>query len=145
VNIGAAGTLVIRRSIGRLQLRAEIARWLPFATEIVLCDGREIERLLSQSFFADPRVRSGVVRFVSVLSRLPRSSPRLPLQLPSRGRWMVKILARDGRFVVGLHRRHMRAIGHLRALERLFGARATTRSWSTIAAIGKTLAGGATE
>ena len=36
VNIGAAGTLVIRRPIGRTRLRDEIARRLPFEAEIVM-------------------------------------------------------------------------------------------------------------
>ena len=139
VNIGATGTFVIRQRISRAQLRAEIRRRLPFDAQIMICQGREIVRLLSQDVFADYPVRPGVVRFVSILSRVPRSAPRLPISLPPRGRWLLRVLARDGRFVTGMYRRHMKVIGYLRTLDRIFGVPATTRNWSTITAIAKVL------
>ena len=144
VNVGATGTFVIRRQISRAQLRAEIARRLPFDAEIMICQGREIGRLLSHDFFAGHPVRPDIVRFVSVLSRRPRSVPRLPMNLPSRGKWLLRVLARDGRFVFGLYRRHMRVIGYLGTLDRVFGVPATTRSWTTITAIARVLGEGAT-
>jgi hypothetical protein len=49
VNIGAAGTFVIRRPVTRAQLRAELARSLPFEAAIVICQGREIVRLIAQT------------------------------------------------------------------------------------------------
>ena len=45
LNIGAAGTFVIRQPITQAKLRAEFASRLPFDTEIVICQGREIVRL----------------------------------------------------------------------------------------------------
>jgi hypothetical protein len=51
----------------------------------------------------------------------------------------VKVLAKQNRFVLGLYRRNMRTIGHLGALDRIFGVPATTRSWSTVEAIAKAL------
>lgn len=144
VNVGAAGTLVIRRAVSRSQLRAEIERRLPFDAEIMICRGPEIVRLLSRGFFARYPVRPDIVPFVSVLSRLPRTQPRLPLTLPSGGPWLMRVLARDDRFVLGLYRRQMKVIGYLGSLDRLFGVPATTRSWTTIAAIGKLLVDGAT-
>ncbi len=47
VNIGAAGTFVIRQPVTRAQLRAELARRLPFDAQIMICQGREIVRLQS--------------------------------------------------------------------------------------------------
>jgi uncharacterized protein (DUF1697 family) len=140
VNIGAAGTFVIRRPVSRAQLRHEVARRLPFDAEIVICQGRDIARLLSHHAFARRPARPDVVRFVSVLSRRPRSTPRLPVKFPSRGTWLLQILARDGRFVVGQYRRHMKVIGYLGTLDRLFGVPLTTRNWNTMTAIGKVLA-----
>jgi hypothetical protein len=84
-------------------------------------------------------VRPDIIRFVSVLSRLPRSTQRLPIQLPSGGKWLLKVLARDHRYVFGVYRRHMKVIGYLGTLDRLFGVPATTRSWNTIVAIAKVL------
>jgi len=142
MNIGAAGTLVVRRPITRTRLRAELSRRLPFDTHIMICEGREILTLLSRDHFAGQRERHDVIRFLSVLARKPRGSPSAPISIPPRGTWMVKVLATDGRFVVGLHRRQMKAIGYLGKLDGLFGAAATTRSWSTIAAIGRVLTEG---
>ncbi len=139
INIGAAGTLVIRQPISGLQLRAEIRHRLPFDAEIMICKSTEILRLMSHNFFAGHPKRSGTVRFVSVLSRLPRSEPSLPMKLPSTSTWMLNILAREGRFVIGLYRRRMKTIGYLGELDRLFGAQVTTRSWNTITAIAKVL------
>jgi uncharacterized protein (DUF1697 family) len=141
VNIGAAGTFVIRQKVGRAQLRAELARRLPFDTEIVICTGREIAGLLSRDFFPDQPVRPDIVRFVSVLARSPRSSPALPVSFPSTGEWFVRILAREKRFVVGQYRRHMKAIGYLGKLDGVFGVPATTRNWNTLTEIGKVLNG----
>jgi hypothetical protein len=105
----------------------------------MICSKAEIVGLLSHDFFTGYPSRSDVVRFVSFLPRLPRAAPQLPMTLPSRGRWLVKVLARDGRFVVGLYRRHMKVIGYLGALDRVFGVPVTTRSWKTVAAIAEVL------
>jgi uncharacterized protein (DUF1697 family) len=144
VNIGATGTLVIRKRVSRVQLRAEVARRLPFEAHVTICEGREIVRLLSQDFFAGYRVRPDVVRFVSVLSRLPGLVPRLPMSLPSEGKWLLRVLARDGRFVVGLYRRQMKVISYLGALDRVFGVSLTTRNWNTLTSIAKVLNSGPT-
>jgi uncharacterized protein (DUF1697 family) len=139
VNIGAAGTFVIRRPVSRARLRAELARRLPLAAEIVICQGREIVGLASRGHRADGAVGPDAVRFVSVLARRTRAAPSLPMTFPARGRWLLKILARDDRFVLGVYRRHMKVIGYLGALDRLFGVPVTTRSWSTITAIAAAL------
>ncbi len=144
VNIGAAGTFVIRKPVSRAQLRAEFARRLPFDAQIVICQGREIVSLMSRDFFSEHLVRPDIVRFVSVLSQSPRSAPSTPMRFPSTGKWLVRILARENRFVVGLYRRHMKVISYLGTLDRVFGVPATTRNWNTLTAIAKVLASGKT-
>jgi uncharacterized protein (DUF1697 family) len=144
VNIGAAGTFVIRRPVTRAQLRIELARALPFDAEIMICQGREILSLMVQNHFANQAVRPDVVRFVSVLSKRPRSAPSTPMRFPASGRWLLQILAIDNRFVFGVYRRHMKVIGYLGAFDRLFGVQATTRNWNTITAIAKVLGKGGT-
>jgi len=139
VNIGAAGTFVIRQPITQAQLREELLRRLPFVAEIMICQGREILGMMSQNHFAGQPVRPDIVRFVSVLSKRPRSAPSIPISLPSSGKWLLKILARDNRFVFGMYRRHMKVISYLGSLDRLFGVPATTRNWNTIAAIARVL------
>jgi uncharacterized protein (DUF1697 family) len=142
-NIGAAGTFVIWGRVGRSRLRAELLKRLPFATEIVICNGQEIVRLASRDWFSNELVRPDVVRFASVLSRTPRATPSIPTSLPSRRRWLVKVLAREKRFVVGVYRRHMKVISYLGSLDRVFGVPCTTRNWNTINAIAKVVGRGA--
>lgn len=144
VNIGAAGTFVVRCPVTRAKLRAECGRRLPFDAEIAICQGREIVKLVSQDYFAGHPVRPDIVRFVSVLSRRPPSAPRLPISLPPRGKWLLKVLARDDRFVVGLYRRNMKVISYLGALDRIFGVPATTRNWNTMTAVARMLESGTT-
>jgi len=139
VNIGAAGTFVIRRPVTQAQLRLELARRLPFDVEIMICQGREIIRLMSENPFADHPVGPEIVRFVSVMSKSPRSAPSTPVSFPPDGEWLLKILARDNRFVFGVYRRHMKVIGHLGKLDRMFGVPVTTRNWNTITAIARVL------
>jgi len=139
VNIGAAGTFVIRRPVTRTHLRAELARRLPFDAEILICQGREIVRLMSGNHFAEEPVRPDIVRFVSVLSKRPRSEPSMPMSFPSSGKWLLQILARDNRFVFGVYRRHMKVITYLGTFDRIFGVPGTTRNWNTITAIAKVL------
>jgi uncharacterized protein (DUF1697 family) len=139
VNIGAAGTFVVRRRVGQRQLRAEFERRLPFRAEVIVCRSAELLGAASVHRFGDSPVRSDVVRFVSVLSRRPRRPPSTPFDLPPNGRWMVRVLAMESRFLFGLYRRRMQTIRHLGAMDLLFGVPITTRNWNTIAAIAKVL------
>jgi uncharacterized protein (DUF1697 family) len=139
VNIGAAGTFVICRPVARRQLRAEFSRLLPFETEMIICQGREIAGLISRNPFPRQPLQKDQVRFVSILSRLPHPEPSLPVSFPSRGKWLLRIISRENRFVFGLYRRHMRVIRYLGMVDRLFGVPLTTRNWNTIAAITRTL------
>jgi uncharacterized protein (DUF1697 family) len=139
VNIGAAGTFVVRHPMTPAQLRAEVARALPFDAVIVVCQGREIAKLVSNDYFADQPMQPDVVRFVSVLSERPRIAPPTPMSFPSSGKWLLKIVARQNRFVLGMYRRHMKVISYLGGLDRLYGVPVTTRNWNTITAIAKVL------
>jgi uncharacterized protein (DUF1697 family) len=142
VNIGAAGNFVIRRPVTRARLRAEMTRRLPFDAEVMICQGREITRMISRDPFAGQPSRPDIVRFVSILSRVPRAAPSMPLSLPSGGRWLLRLVAREGRFVFGQYRRHMKVIGYLGTVDRLFRVPGTTRNWNTITAIAGVLDGG---
>lgn len=140
VNIGAAGTFVVRKSMSRVVLQAEFERLLPFDAQIIVSQGHHFVELISRNPFTDVPVRPDTVRFVSVLSGRPRSEPSLPMSMPSTGRWLLRILAREGRFVFGVYRRHMKAISFLGTLDRLFGVPVTTRNWNTINEIARVVA-----
>lgn len=142
VSIGAAGTFVVRRPVGRAGLRDEFARRLPFDATIMICQGGEVARLVSRDWFRGHAARSDTVRFVGVLARLPRAAPPLPLRVPSTGAWLVRLIAREGRFVIGLYRRQMKAIGQLGTLDRVFGEPVTIRNWTTLTTIAEVLGHG---
>ncbi len=139
VNVGAAGTFVVRKPGPRAKFRAELRRKLPFETEVVLCDGRDLIRLETENPFGASR--PDIVRFVSILSKADCGLPSLPFALPPRGEWFVQIIASKDRFVFGEYRRHMKTIGYLGQIDKLFGVTATTRNWNTIMAIVRILKG----
>ena len=139
VNIGAAGTFVVRKSVSRAELRAEIARKLPFETEVMMCSGAEILELEASDPFGARAAKPDVVQFVSVMARRQKQHPVLPLQFPAEGAWGLRILACRGRFVIGEYRRDMKAISHLGKLDKVFGTPLTTRNWNTISSIARVL------
>lgn len=139
VNIGAAGTFVVRKRVSRVKLRAEILRRLPFQAEVMICSGSDIVRLASDHPFTGAPPGPDIVRFVSVLAKRGQPVSPLPLNLPSDGDWCLRILSCRDRFVCGIYRREMRAIGYLGQLEKVLGVSATTRNWNTIQAIVRTL------
>ena len=140
VNIGAAGTFVIRSPTSQAQLRAELVRRLPFETEVMICPGRELLALVSGNPYGREPAGEGITRFMTVLAKRPRLFPSLPFDIPSEGGWLVRIVSRENRYVFGQYRRHMKTIGYLGQMDKLFGMPATTRNWNTINAIVKVLA-----
>jgi uncharacterized protein (DUF1697 family) len=139
VNVGAAGTFVVRGDASRSTLREAIARRLPFETDVMLCNGSDIVRFAARDVFAGHPSGKDVVQFVSVLAGRRRRSPPLPLDLPSDGKWLLRIVACEHPFVFGMYRREMKAIGYLGQLEKIFGVPMTTRSWTTFLAIERIL------
>ena len=59
----------------------------------------------------------------------------LPVSFPSTGKWLVRIMGAKGQFVFGVYRRHMKTIGYLGQVDKLFDGRATTRNWNTIRSV----------
>lgn len=141
VNVGAAGTFVVRKPGPRAKFRAELLRKLPFEAEVVLCDGRDLIRLERENPFGTEPSRPEIVRFVSILSKANRGPASIPCTLPPSGEWFVRVIASKDRFVFGVYRRHMKTIGYLGQIDRLFGVPATTRNWNTITAIARILKG----
>jgi uncharacterized protein (DUF1697 family) len=141
VNVGAAGTFVVRKPGSQAKFGAEFIRKLPFEAEVVLCDGRDLLGLEMENPFGSEPSRPDIVRFVSILSR-PGSGPaEVPISLPPDGEWFVRVIGSRNRFVFGMYRRHMRTIGYLGRIDKLFGAAATTRNWNTILEVVRILKG----
>lgn len=107
----------------------------------MFCDGRDLIRLETENPFRGEPSRPDIVRFVSILSRAGSLRASLPVAFPPDGQWFVRVIASKNRFVFGVYRRHMKTIGYLGQIDKLFGAPATTRNWNTILAIVRILKG----
>jgi uncharacterized protein (DUF1697 family) len=132
INLGAVGTFIVRNSVSQSVLRDAIARRLPFKCAILICPARDILELVSGDPFAGQPSGPDITRFVNVLAKRPAATPSIPFSLPSANDWSLKVIAIENRFVLGLYRRHMKAIGYLGQMEKLFGVPATNRNWNTI-------------
>src|SRR5215831_9133017 len=132
INIGAVGTFVVREDVSESALRSAIAKKLPFKCEIMICPARDIIKLASTDPFAEHVSGPDITRFVNVLAKRIAHPPALPLCLPSADAWLLKVIAIENRFVLGLYRRQMKAISYLGKLEKLLGVPATNRNWNTI-------------
>ena len=135
LNVGAAGTFVVRKPGSRTKFRTALLRKLPFEAEIVLCEGRDLMRLEMENPFGTQPSPPDVVRFVSILSQAGAVRASLPVTFPSDGKWLVRVIASEGQYVFGVYRRHMKTIGYLGQIDKLYGVPATTRNWNTIIAI----------
>lgn len=139
INIGAVGTFVVRENVSESTLRDAFAKKLPFKCEIMICSGREIMKLASKDPFAEHASGPDITRFVNVLAKRLVRPPALPIYLPSENDWLLKVIAIEGKFVLGLYRRQMKAISYLGKIEKLLGVPATNRNWNTIQKIAKIL------
>ncbi len=142
VNIGAAGTFIVHRTVSQSKLRAELLRRLPFKAEFMICRARDLTDLAS----ADPFPREGFVkgarRFVSILAKRPPTMPRFPFSHPASRAWQVKVVGLHGRFALSLWRRVGKAMVYPNeVVEKELAIPATTRNWDTILKIDNLLRG----
>src|SRR5215475_8976867 len=78
VNVGAAGTLVVRKPRSRAKFLAALRRKLPFGPE---------------------PLRPDAVRFVSILSKAGPGEASFPIAIPEDGEWFVRIIGSKNRLV----------------------------------------------
>jgi uncharacterized protein (DUF1697 family) len=135
INIGAAGTFVVRKPGSRTKFLAELRHRMHFEADVAICDGRDLIQLETENPFGTDAPRPDIVQFVSILPKAPRRKTTLPIVIPEAGEWFVRITGSNGRLVFGTYRRHMKTIAYLGHIDELFGAPATTRSWTTILSV----------
>jgi len=138
-NVGAAGTFVVQAPGARAAFEAALRREIPFETQVAICDGRDVIALEKDNPFGDLPASPELVRFVSILPGTTRARPRMPILLPGEREWFVRVVGARKCFVFGEYRRHMKTIGCLGMLDAIFGAPATTRSWTTMLSIARML------
>src|SRR5579863_753717 len=96
VNVGAAGTLVVRGNTNSTKLRGEIFRRLSFKPELMICPAREVLALGDSKLFE--KMLKEATAFVSVMQKAPPSPLRLPADYPAEGKWEVRLVGNIGRF-----------------------------------------------
>jgi len=140
VNIGAAGTLVVKKPVSAAAFRAELARRLAFETDVMICSAAEVLALAESEPFSRPPSGSDVRAMVTVLAKKPKPLPRLPIRRPEGKDWQVDLFRVAGRFALSFWRGdRKRMIYPNEVAEKVMGTPCTTRSWSTIEAACKIL------
>lgn len=143
VNIGAAGTFIVRKPVSQAALRAELLRRLPVKAEFMICPARDLVELVAADPFPRADLGGDVRRFASVLASRPSKPPRLPLSHPAGSAWQVKLVALRGKFVLSVWKRTGRALVYPNeVVEKRLAIAATTRNWDTISKIHEILQGG---
>jgi uncharacterized protein (DUF1697 family) len=139
INIGAVGTFVVREDVEESVLCPAIAKKLPFKCEIMICPAKKIVDLMRNNPFSQQPPAPDITRFVSVAAKPLRLPFPLPLNLPSEDDWLLKVIAIQDRFVLGVYRRQMKAISYLGKIEKKLGVAVTTRNWNTIQKVAQIL------
>jgi uncharacterized protein (DUF1697 family) len=133
VNIGAAGTFVVRKRLSEAALRAEFACRLPFTTDLMICRSGELEQVAATNPFPTPGLPPDVRCFVSILAKKPGELPPMPFSYPEGKDWQVRIMGVSGRLAWAWWRRLGRSFVDPNSLvEKYLGVRATTRNWNTV-------------
>jgi len=158
VNVGAAGTFVVRATVPRATLQTEVRTRLAFDADIIIVGGRELIEFARSGPFGLRPPAGSEQRFLSVMLkplaaptcptkraarrwklRSREGGPALPLMYPANDAWQVKTVAISGRFVASIWRRQAGTpIYPNAAVEKQFGV-STTRNWNTVETICKIL------
>jgi uncharacterized protein (DUF1697 family) len=142
VNVGAAGTFLVRGSASAASIRREVLAHLPFELEMSVRPAREILQLVRSEPFAHAQLSRDLRGWVAVLAKPSKAPPALPLRVPEGKAWSVRFDRVEGAFAMGLWRRPTRGFTFPgKVVEDSLGVRATTRWWETIVRIAKLIEG----
>ncbi|MDX1610949.1 MAG: DUF1697 domain-containing protein [Candidatus Thermoplasmatota archaeon] len=142
-SIGAAGTFVVHGGDGAQDVQAAIQDALPFETEIMVRPGAELQALLAQDPFGEEGQGGDVKRYLTVLSRRPGAAVELPVDKPAEGPWQTRVVDLDGAYAFTVRRPEVPGRYYPnQVVEGLLGIPCTTRSWSTVERIGRSLGDG---
>ena len=132
VNVGAAGTFVVRSRVAQAALRKRIEEELPFEpAPMAIATAKEV--LAAVAAGEDIQVPAGGRRFATAMEKAAKA--KLPVEAPG-----IVILRVVGRFALGT-RRPVTETGIYpnEVVERAFGVAATTRDWPTMEKLAKLL------
>jgi len=137
VNVGAAGTFVVRGKVADAALLKRLADAIPFEPRAILLKPAEVEAAVAAGeAIAIPA--GAAARFGTALAKPAKAA--LPIQAPEGKVWGVRCLAQEGRIVLGVRNRtDLTGVYPNEVVMKAWGVDATTRDWPTWEKIGKLL------
>lgn len=133
VNIGAAGTFVVRARASAAAIRREILSRLPFEPGLAIIPATEVVALTRRAPFKGRRLSKDLRGWAAALCQSPKSRPTLPIEAPASRAWSVRFERIEGPFALGLlQRRPGGFVFPNQVVEKALGVPATTRWWETI-------------
>ena len=140
VNIGAAGTFVVRSSASAATVRREIRSRLPFDLTLSVRPARDVLALVESDPFRGVSFSKTRRGWIAVLGRRPRIRPALPVSFGRGGGWAVRIEHVDGVFARGMWQWRPGGFAiPANAVERALGVSATVRWWETFERIARAI------
>jgi uncharacterized protein DUF1697 len=136
VNVGAAGTFLVRGAASVATIRREILERLPFEPWMAVRPAAEVLALVRSDPFHGVALSKGLRGWVAVLGGKPRTRPTLPLTAPAGRAWSVRFDRLEGPYALGLLRRRPGGfVFPSQVVEDAVGIAATTRWWETFVRI----------
>jgi uncharacterized protein (DUF1697 family) len=143
VNIGAAGTFVVRSGASATEVRKAFEAALPHTFVMAVRPGREVLALVARAPFKKLAFSKDHRAWVAVLTGKPTRPIALPHITPTEGEWLVRCDALDGAFALGQWRRHpTKFVIPANTIEKVIGVLVTVRWWETMEKVAKALTAG---
>lgn len=136
-NVGAAGTFVVRGGASAAGVAKRFREAMPVEADVIAVPGAQVADLVRR----DPLKGrpADEAPHVSVMASAPKTPRALPLDHPAGAAWEVRVVAVEGPFALSVRRVGGGKSYPNEVVEKAFGVRATTRSWSTMATLAKKL------
>jgi uncharacterized protein (DUF1697 family) len=132
VNVGAAGTFVVRAAASAAAIRREFLSRLPYEPAIAVRPARELIALVESKPFKGVAFSKDLRGWAAVLTGTPKSKPSLPLTRPAGKAWSVRFDRIEGPYALGLwQRRGDGFVSPNQLVEDALGVPATMRYWET--------------
>jgi len=132
VNVGAAGTFLVRARSTPSKLRKEILAALPFEPAVAIASAETVLDLVKSKPFRDVPFSRDLRGWVAALPSAPRRPPKLPIAMPAGRDWSVRFDRIVGPFALGVWRRRPGGfVFPAHVVEKAVGLPATMRYWET--------------
>jgi uncharacterized protein (DUF1697 family) len=133
INVGAAGTFVVRKKASAAKIRREILSRLPFEPVVAVVPAGEVVALVHGKPFAGEKLSKDRRGWVAIFDGRPQHRSELPIFVPARRGWSVRFDRVQGCFALGLwQRRPGGFVFPNQVVEKALGVPATSRWWETL-------------